>query len=519
MKVHLMAPDSDFDVRAPVPGHAAMLEQDLEVATLVAAAAGEDKLIADVVRAALLTGPQCPTATVEFRQAVLRDCLANRGTVRELMRIATDAIEAERGRRFGIFGDWPATILHRSIEVMDMFANVLKSLRELAADHRSSFQSQGFLALFDMLEKELADDYLEEIRQHVRQLRFAKGVPIGAQLDDTGRGKGYTLLRPNPDPRGWMRWFLGPKTPSLIYRIPARDESGFRALSELQDRGINLAANALAQSVDHIVAFLTALRTELSFYVGCLNLCEALEAGLGPFCVPQITTKDDQLACTGLYDVCLALRTGQPPVGNDFDADGKPLVVITGANQGGKSTLLRAIGQSQLMMQCGMIVAASSYRSTACPALFTHFKREEDTTMTSGKLDEEMSRMSDIVSKLRAGAMVLFNESFAATNEREGSSIARAILRALMETQVRGVFVTHMYALAHGLFTQPVTATLFLRAERQPGGARTFKVKPGEPLETSYGKDLYERIFVSDRDQTPIMGRRKVEIEPVRNRP
>jgi DNA mismatch repair ATPase MutS len=147
------------------------------------------------------------------------------------------------------------------------------------------------------------------------------------------------------------------------------------------------------------------------------------------------------------------------------------------------------------MMQCGMFAPAGFFRANICDGLFTHYKREEDVTMKSGKLDEELSRMSDIVDQARANALLLFNESFAATNEREGSEIARQITCALVEKRIKVVFVTHQYEFAHQLYDRGMENAIFLRAERQPDGARTFKVSEGAPLETSYGKDLYNSIF------------------------
>jgi len=91
--------------------------------------------------------------------------------------------------------------------------------------------------------------------------------------------------------------------------------------------------------------------------------------------------------------------------------------------------------------------------------------------------------------------VLLCNESFASTNEREGSEIARQIVRALLEVGVRVVFVTHMYDLAHSWYAQDDTQALFLRAERSPEGHRSFKLTEGEPLATSYGDDLYRSIF------------------------
>jgi dsDNA-specific endonuclease/ATPase MutS2 len=94
--------------------------------------------------------------------------------------------------------------------------------------------------------------------------------------------------------------------------------------------------------------------------------------------------------------------------------------------------------------------------------------------------------------------LVLFNESFAATNEREGSQINREIIRALREQRVAVVAVTHLYDLALDLYEHRSSATVFLRAQRRDDGRRTLKVVPGEPLATSFCADLYQRIFESD---------------------
>jgi DNA mismatch repair ATPase MutS len=182
-------------------------------------------------------------------------------------------------------------------------------------------------------------------------------------------------------------------------------------------------------------------------------------------------------------------------VGNAADVDGKSLAIITGANQGGKSVFLRSIGLAQMMMQCGMFVSAESFDAELCTNLFTHYKREEDATMKYGKLDEELARMSDIADHLAPNSLLLCNESFAATNGREGSEIARQIVCALLERRIKVFFVTHLYEFAHGLFDSRSEDVIFLRAERLADGTRTFKLVEGEPLETSYGEDLYRELF------------------------
>lgn len=82
-----------------------------------------------------------------------------------------------------------------------------------------------------------------------------------------------------------------------------------------------------------------------------------------------------------------------------------------------------------------MFVGAESFAANCCRALFTHYKREEDVTMKSGKFDEELGRMSEIVNWLKPNALILFNESLAATNEHGGSKITHQIVTALISHQ------------------------------------------------------------------------------------
>jgi DNA mismatch repair ATPase MutS len=325
---------------------------------------------------------------------------------------------------------------------------------------------------------------------------------MSAELGQGNKGTNYILRRPRE-----QRWFerivpLGRS--GYSFYIAERDEAGSQALAKLREQGLNLVANALAQSVDHIRSFFSMVRAELAFYLGCINLRTRLVEKGEPICFPVPLAADRHcMTAEGLYDVCLALRLKKRTVGNTVHADGMSLVMITGANQGGKSTFLRSMGLAHLMMQSGMFVAASSFSANVCSGIFTHFKREEDPSMKSGKLDEELSRMSEIAEGIMPNCLLLCNESFASTNEREGSEIARQVIRAMVESGVKVLFVTHLYDLAHGFYEQRAGTTLFLRAERQSDGQRSFRLAEGEPLPTSYGEDSYRRIFGATHDRSP----------------
>lgn len=115
------------------------------------------------------------------------------------------------------------------------------------------------------------------------------------------------------------------------------------------------------------------LSHELGFYVACLNLHQKLTAKGEPRCFPTpLPPGRPSLTCRGLYDTCLSLRREERVVGNDVEADGAPLLVVTGANEGGKSTFLRSIGLAQLMMQAGLFVSADSFAADVRERLFTH---------------------------------------------------------------------------------------------------------------------------------------------------
>jgi DNA mismatch repair ATPase MutS len=458
-----------------------------------------------VARTALLSGLANDVDTILYRQEILKDTLKNPAVVRELYAIAVETIERKKRYYFGIFTKYPAGILRGSVDLLQMFMGELRKLKNLADLYAGGFESRGFKALFTTIQTELNNEYLTGVENQLTRLRFRAGVLVSAQLGKGNEGTHYMLRQPNSNRPNWIKRILGKGPRGYTFHIDSRDEAGARALSDLRDRGINLVANALAQSTDHVLSFCEMLKTELAFYVGCLNLRDRLAARAAPLSFPEPHfVGSGRLHFKGLYDVCLALRMGRSVVGNSIDADARNIVVITGANQGGKSTFLRAIGLAQLMMQCGMFVGAESFAGELCAGLFTHYKREEDATMEKGKLDEELSRMSEIADAIAPNAMLLFNESFAATNEREGSEIARQVVRALLEKRVKVLFVTHLYEFAHGLWENKIDEALFLRAERQPDGRRTFKLLPGEPLETSYGVDLYEEIF-GERESAPLI--------------
>lgn len=515
MKVNLLYRDRDFDAGQKLPWNAETLIQDLELNTLFNAMAQGDEFLFSVTRSTILSSLRNDINTILYRQQILRDCLKNPVIVHKIYDLAVESIQKEKENYLGIFSDYPDAILSRSMKVLQIFIYELKRLRAIADEHSEDFNSEGFRQFFKMLKSELTDAYFEEMENHLSELKFRNGILISAMLGEGNKGKDYVLRKFHDEKQTWwqrmasqyvMPWIqqndkkwlkqIFEKTDKYTFYVNYRDESGLRALRHIKDEGINLVANTLAQSDDHILNFFIQLKTELAYYLGCLNLHEQLTRLDEPvsFSNPE-EAKNHVHSVKGLYDVCLALTLKHNVVGNDMEGENRDLFIVTGANQGGKSTFLRSVGVSQLMMQSGMFTPAASFRANVCDSLVTHFKREEDVDMKSGKLDEELNRMDQIIQHITPNSIVLFNESFGATNEREGSEIADQIVKALLEKHIKIFFVTHLFEFAYSFHEKKVEKALFLRAQRREDGTRTFKITEGAPSQSSFGNDIYHIIF------------------------
>ena len=273
-----------------------------------------DQFLFDVARLGLhscITGPE----EIVYRQRVLADCIAQPTVVRDLYDVAIEAVTAEKKILGWIWRDSPETIVHRTRQLLEFYLDAFRQLRGIADTHAASFRSEGCTRFFAMLSKELGDEYLAEIEAHIGELAFRRGTLLSAALGKGNKGTGY-LVRRQPE-QNWRDRIPGMNRNGYSFYVAERDETGWRTLSDLTSRGLNGAANALAQSTDHIKAFFQMLRAELGFYLGCLNLRDRLLAKDRPVCFPApagpapVSAENIRLSARDLYDAALALSLGE----------------------------------------------------------------------------------------------------------------------------------------------------------------------------------------------------------------
>ena len=264
---------------------------------------------------------------------------------------------------------------------------------------------------------------------------------------------------------------------------------------ELAHAALLPVLRTVSRYVDGLLKTFEPLQFRFAFFLGCIRLYRRLEALGLPVCFPQLEGSDRMYEASGLYDPGLALSESKKPTGNTIRLEGKRLWVVTGPNQGGKTTFLRSVGLAQWMTQCGMFVPALSMRCGVYTGILTHFPLAEDISMKNGLLEAELKKLDKTVSRLRPGAMLLMNEAFSTTVPGEASRIAREVTDALREAGVTVLFVTHLYAFARELYDQAPEDTVFFKAQRVRDGSRSFLIAEGEPETTSYADDIFDEVM------------------------
>ncbi|WP_297609313.1 MutS-related protein [Nocardia sp.] len=462
--------------------------------------AGADQFIRTVVADVIPRSLTDPNA-IEYRQRVVIDSCANPKLVRELYAIATDAVGARRwtvGRDRGARGK-----LYLSLEPLTKLIGFLRLVRSRCELNSSSFRSEGLAGLADRLAGTFGEEYLTELERYLDALQFEHGFEISAELGSEGGIANTVLHEPRTQPRRRQSVF-GQRERHTI-EVTDTDESAKQFVWRLVGKSLDRVADVVAHVTDVIVDFFQALRTELAFFVGCVNLSERLQGDGYAVCFPHPLPQGSgaSFSFRSLRDPALCLSGVSAVEGNSVDGRGRQLTVVTGANSGGKSTFLRSLGAAQIMMQAGMFVVAEAYEADIRDGIFTHFRLQDDSSMTYGRLKEELVRMRDLTNRIKPASMVLWNEPFASTSEREATEILAPITAALLDSGVKVIVVTHLYDFAAGLSDRQRATDLFLRAERLPDGSRTFRLKTGAPATTSHALDIYRGIFGHDGDSEP----------------
>ena len=224
---------------------------------------------------------------------------------------------------------------------------------------------------------------------------------------------------------------------------------------------------------------------EIQFYLAWLDCLAPLRAaGLG-FCYPQVSAVSKETYAADMFDLALAhklVSEQAPVVRNDLRmSESQRLLVITGPNQGGKTTYARAVGQLHHLASIGCPVPAREARLFLASNVLTHFEQEEDVASLNGKLAEDLRRVRRIFHRATAGSVIILNEIFTSTTPTDALFLSTRILERVAKLDALCVCVTFLDELAS---FSPATVSLVSTVAPENPALRTFKLvqRPADGL-------------------------------------
>ena len=230
---------------------------------------------------------------------------------------------------------------------------------------------------------------------------------------------------------------------------------------------------------------------EIKFYLSYCTLQKSLERKGFSFSAPDVSP-DRPLEGKGLFDLalaCVSVNSGKKVIANDFSyADGERFFVLTGPNQGGKTTFARSLGQLVYFSRIGLDVPAREANVPFFPDIQTHFSVEESVETGRGKLKEELTRLAPMMEANRKGTFVVINELFTTAANYDAQIMGQRVLKHFIDLGCRGIYVTHLRELASA-HEQVASLRAMLDENKRP----TYRIQRGEAAENAGAEKQVEK--------------------------
>jgi DNA mismatch repair protein MutS len=428
---------------------------------------------------------------VHYRQAVFQDL-----EDRKLLQIVRSFAEGMRSMRVHLARSekhyYKLQKQASFLYAVETYCQATMTLSQGLAGARSD--SRGFQNLSDFLARYCASEEFtvlrgetEKIRADLQGVRYSlhiHGARVTVDRDDRDGDYSQEVLERfqkfrQADPR------------SHRFKMPLSME-----MNHIEAQILDLVAKLHAGIFAHLDEYCTRYRgychevivrfdREVQFYIAYLEQMDQVrKAGLS-FCHPNVTSLSKEIQALETYDLALAnqlIRARKNLVTNSFYLkEPERIFVISGPNQGGKTTFARTFGQIHYLAALGCPVPGASAKLFLFDCIFTHFEKEEDIQNLRGKLEDELIRINEILEMATANSILIMNESFLSTTMNDALFLSREVIKRIAALNLLCVTVTFLDELA--TFNE-MTVSMVSTVNPSDPQQRTFKVtrRPADGL-------------------------------------
>lgn len=247
---------------------------------------------------------------------------------------------------------------------------------------------------------------------------------------------------------------------------------------------------------------------EIQVYLAVREFITSMQKQGFPFTLPEIVSLETSSSSEAAhfllqdnYDLALACKysfTPEKVIKNDCALFPKEhFFVITGPNQGGKTTFARAVGQAVYFHQMGFPIAGTKAVMPVFPALLTHFPAEEDVKTGSGKLKEELNRLEPMIHSEIEYGFVILNELFTTATSYDAEIMGKQILKSFMDKGFLGIYVTHIQELAQNWEKGIISIAALVDKDEK---TRTYHIVRAKAKGLAYAQTIAEKYQLSYED-------------------
>jgi DNA mismatch repair protein MutS len=378
------------------------------------------------------------------------------------------------------------------LAAVDVYCRAVSSLAEQLVGARLT--SRGFLALSHYLVayKE-SDEFMALVAETQALSDRLSAVKYAVHI--RGNRVRVSMYEGEPDMSAEVQQTFAKFSQAAVkdYRVRFREH---REMNHVEAQILELVAKLYPQVFSDLDRYQSRHRRyldqtigrfdrEVQFYLAYLEYLEPLRAKGLPFSYPRVSDRSKEVNASQTFDLALAgklAREGSSVVCNEFDLSGpERILVVSGPNNGGKTTFARMFGQLHYLAALGLPVPGVEARLFLPDQIFTHFEREEDIETLRGKFEDELFRIHEVLEDATTGSMLIMNESFGSTTVRDAVVVGTEVMRQIIDLDVLCVFVTFVDELA-----SLSDSTVSMMSTVVPGdpAVRTYKVvrKPADGL-------------------------------------